>query len=94
MIERDPDTRDPENGRRVGPSMNRTRVIVWMTLAVGVLLGWLMIAIFDGLPPWPVLLWFVLSHAFFCAVVMRVRPFRGPYVATLTEPRVRDWEPR
>jgi hypothetical protein len=85
MIERDPDT-----GRRLGPSMNRARVIVWMTLAVAVMLGWLMIAIFDGLPPWPVLLWFVLSHVFFCAVIAQVRPFKGPYVATLTEPRIKD----
>lgn len=92
MITRNPDPLDPENGRPVGPSMNRTRVIVLMTIAVCVLLGWLMIAIFGGLPPWPVLLWFVASHVFFCAVIVRVKPFRGPYVATLAEPRIKDWD--
>jgi hypothetical protein len=63
-----------------------------MTVAVGVVLLWLMAAIFDGLPPWPVLFWFVASHVFFCAVILRVRPFKGPYVATLPEPRAKDWK--
>jgi hypothetical protein len=59
--------------------MNRKRVIVLMTVAVFVMMGWLMLTIFGGWPPWPVLFWFVASHIFFCAVVLRVRPFKGPY---------------
>ncbi|MBM3513033.1 MAG: hypothetical protein FJX59_04890 [Alphaproteobacteria bacterium] len=79
--------------RRLGPTMNRKRVIFWMTLAVFVLLGWLMLTIFGGLPPWPVTLWFVASHVFFCMVVMRVQPFKGPYTTPLVDGRDRPWAP-
>lgn len=76
---------------RVGPTMNRTRVIVAMTIAVFVMLGWLMLMIFEGLPPWPVLLWFVGSHVFFCVVILRARPFKGPYTTPLTDGRGQPW---
>lgn len=65
--------------------MNRTRVIVWMTVGVFGTLGWLMLHVFDGLPPWPLLFWFVVSHVFFCVVIARVRPFKGPYRAPLID---------
>jgi fatty acid desaturase len=76
---------------RLGPTMNRARVIVLMTIAVFVVLGWLMLMIFGGLPPWPVMFWFVASHVFFCAVVARARPFRGPYTTPLADGRTREW---
>lgn len=75
----------------IGPTMNRKRVILWMTVAVFVLFGWLMLTIFQGLPPWPVTFWFVASHVFFCAVVLRVRPFKGPYATPLADGRDRPW---
>jgi hypothetical protein len=59
--------------------MNTRRVIVWMTVGVFAVLGWLMFTIFDGLPPWPVVACFTISHVFFCIVVSSVRPYRGPY---------------
>ena len=71
----------------IGPTMNRARVVVLMTIAVVIMLGWLMLMIFEGLPPWPVALWFAASHVFFCAVILRVRPFKGPYVTPLTDGR-------
>lgn len=72
--------------------MNRTRVIVWMTVAVFVVLGWLGFHILGGWPPWPVTLCFAVSHVFFCVVVSRVRPFRGPYGEPMSERTVADWE--
>ncbi|MSO98585.1 MAG: hypothetical protein EXR11_10270 [Rhodospirillaceae bacterium] len=71
--------------------MNPRRVIVWMTLAVFVLVGWLMITIFDGLPPWPVLICFTISHVFFCVVISRVQPYRGPYVEPINQRNAKDW---
>lgn len=76
---------------KVGPTMNRTRVIIWMTLAVMVMVGGLMAAIFGGWPPWPVTAWFVASHLFFCVVVLRVQPFKGPYTRPLMDGRDRLW---
>lgn len=76
---------------RIGPTMNRTRVVVLMTLAVFVMLGWLMLTIFQGLPPWPVAFWFVVSHVFFCAVILRVKPFKGPYTKPLADGLNREW---
>lgn len=77
---------------RIGPTMNRKRVIVWMTVAVAVLFIWMMATVFGGLPPWPVVLWIVASHVFFCAVVVRVRPFTGPYTTPMDERSVKDWD--
>ena len=65
--------------------MNRKRVIVLMTVAVAFMLAVPMTAIFGGIPPWPVLFWFVASHVFFCAVIWRVKPFKGPYVEPMVD---------
>jgi hypothetical protein len=75
-----------------GPTMNTKRVIALMTVAVFVVIGWLMIAIFDGLPPWPVVACFILSHVFFCIVVAQVRPYRGPYSAPTNPRTTKDWD--
>ena len=65
--------------------MNRKRVIVLMTIAVAFVLAVPMTAIFGGIPPWPVVFWFVASHVFFCVVISRVKPFTGPYVEPLVD---------
>lgn len=70
---------------RIGPRMNRQRVIVMMTIAVFFVLGVPMAAIFGGIPPWPVVFWFTVSHAFFCILIARTKPFTGPYVEPLTD---------
>ena len=71
--------------------MNRKRVIVLMTLAIFVLFGWLMITVFDGLPPWPFVLAFTVSHLFFCIVVASVKPYRGPYTKPMADPDLSHW---
>ncbi len=71
--------------------MNRKRVILLMTVAVFFMLAYLMVMVFGGLPPWPVLLWFALSHAFFCTVIWRVRQFKGPYTEPTPERTTDDW---
>jgi len=76
---------------KVGPTMNTARVIKLMTVAVFMTLGSLMFAVFDGLPPWPVVLWFTLSHVFFCVVVSRVQPFKGPYTTPSPERTIEEW---
>lgn len=82
----------PTRIRGVGPTMNRARVIKWMTAGVFFTLIYLMFMVFDGLPPWPVLLWFALSHVFFCAVIWNVRQFRGPYTEPTPERTTEDWD--
>jgi hypothetical protein len=71
--------------------MNTKRVIVWMTVGVFIVLGWLMFTIFDGLPPWPVVACFTISHVFFCIVVSNVRPYRGPYAEPVSERTTEEW---
>jgi hypothetical protein len=71
--------------RPIGARMNRQRVIVMMTLAVFFILVVPLTAIFGGLPPWPVIFWFTVSHVFFCALIARTKPFTGPYVKPLTD---------
>jgi predicted MFS family arabinose efflux permease len=71
--------------------MNRTGVIVGMTIAVFIVLAFPLTAIFGGIPPWPVIFWFVASHVFFCAVISRVKPFTGPYRKPLTDPTAQEW---
>ena len=68
--------------------MNRKAVIIWMTAAVFVVLGTLMLMFFDGWPPWPVTFWFIMSHVFFCVVIARVKPFTGPYTEPMAEPEL------
>jgi NADH:ubiquinone oxidoreductase subunit H len=69
-----------------GESMNRKAIILLMTAGIFVVLGILMLLFFGGWPPWPVTLWFALSHVFFCVVIARVKPFRGPYREPMGEP--------
>lgn len=71
--------------------MNPRRVIVWTTVGVFLVLTTVATLFFRGIPPWPMLLWFALSHAFFCFVIARVKPYRGPYVAPMAEPSASDW---
>lgn len=66
--------------------MNRKAVIVLMTAGVFVVLTVMMILFFEGWPPWPVIMWFTLSHVFFCIVIGRVRPFKGPHKEPMIDP--------
>lgn len=68
------------------PSMNRTAIIVLMTGGVFVVLGVLMLLFFRGWPPWPVAMWFTISHVFFCIVIARAKPFRGPHKEPIADP--------
>jgi len=70
----------------VGPRMNRKRVIMWMTIAVFFMLAVPMTSIFGGIPPWPVIFWFAVSHVFFCVLIARTKPFTGPYVEPVEDP--------
>jgi len=70
---------------RVGATMNRKRVIIVMTLAVFFILGVPLTAIFHGIPPWPLIFWFAVSHIFFCVLIARTKPFKGPYREPLTD---------
>ena len=63
----------------VGATMNRKRVIMFTSLAMFTMLLFVGTVVFGAVPPWPVLLWFAASHLFFCVVIARVKPFRGPY---------------
>lgn len=60
-------------------TMNRKRVIVWMTVAVVLTLLTMTTVLLGALPPWPVWLFFALSHGFFCAMVLRTPPYEGPH---------------
>ena len=71
---------------RTGEAMNRTRVIIVTTVAVFVILCTLAVLFFRGIPPWPMLLWFTISHLFFCIVIARVKPYRGPYSEPMADP--------
>ncbi|MDE0800419.1 MAG: hypothetical protein OSB02_06735 [Rhodospirillaceae bacterium] len=66
-----------------GTPMNRKRVIVWMTVAVGIILLTMTTVLLGALPPWPVWLFFGISHGFFCAVVWRTKPHPDPYAKTM-----------
>ncbi|MSO72284.1 MAG: hypothetical protein EXQ84_01555 [Rhodospirillaceae bacterium] len=79
---------------RYGNAMNPRRVIVWMTVAVFVVLTALAIAFFNGIPPWPVLLCFAISHGAFCVIVSRVKPYRGPYKEPMNDPDPSEWSER
>jgi len=71
--------------------MNTRRVIILMTVAVFFVLTVLALVFFHGLPPWPVLLCFAISHGAFCFIVSRVKPYRGPYKEPLEDPNPEDW---
>ena len=68
--------------------MNRKAIIILMTAGVFAVLVMLMLLSFGGWPPWPVILWFTVSHLFFCAVVARTKPFTGPYTEPMAEPEL------
>ena len=72
------------------PGFSRTALIVMMTIGVFIVLGTLMVLFFKGLPPWPVLLWFTASHAFFCVIIARVKPYNGPHRPPMGDPDLRD----
>ena len=72
----------------VGNVMNRKAIIILMTVGIFMVLSMLMLLFFQDWPPWPVIFWFALSHAFFCAVVIRVKPFTGPYNEPMAEPEL------
>ena len=74
-----------------GSTMNVRRVIIWMTVAVFVVVTFISITIFGGIPPWPVLLCFAASHSAFCLIVASVKPYRGPYKEPLEDPEPGDW---
>ncbi len=71
--------------------MNRARVIVWMTVGVFTILTVIATLFFHGIPPWPVLLCFGISHLIFCIVVTRVKPYRGPYREPMAERNAAEW---
>lgn len=66
--------------------MNRGKVIVFTTIGVFLILTTIAALVFKDIPPWPVLFWFAVSHAFFCIVIARVKPYRGPYIAPMEDP--------
>jgi len=59
--------------------MNRKRVITWMTLAVAVTFLTMTFVLLGAAPPWPVWLFFAISHGFFCTVIWRTPPYPGPH---------------
>ncbi|MDX2222953.1 MAG: hypothetical protein SFV21_09410 [Rhodospirillaceae bacterium] len=63
--------------------MNRGRVVAVMTALLLATMALIMAGPLADWLPWPVVAWFAVSHAFFCAVILRVRPFRGPYVTPM-----------
>jgi hypothetical protein len=65
--------------------MNRFRVIAVVTIGLALVFS-VVAVMFGRLPPWPVLFWFTASHLFFCIVIVRVKPFRGPYTEPMGEP--------
>ena len=65
--------------------MNPRRVILWMTIGVAVVLLMMTVILLGAIPPWPVWLFFAISHGFFCAVVWKVKPYPGPFAQPLTE---------
>ncbi len=70
----------------MGGTMNRKTVIILMTAGVFAVLSMLMLLFFEGWPPWPVIFWFAVSHAFFCRVILGVKPFTGPYTEPMADP--------
>lgn len=73
-----------------GSVMNPRRVIVWTTVGIFLVLS-VVTALFGGIPAWPMLLWFAISHVFFCCVIARVKPYHGPYVEPLADPGEKHW---
>ena len=66
--------------------MNRKRVIFWMTVEIGVILLVMTTVLLGSIPPWPVWLFFAISHGFFCTVVWQTKPYPGPHRPPMTNP--------
>ena len=73
--------------------MNPRRVVIFMTMGMFFILSLVMILAVGGLPPWPVWFWMVVSHVFFCTIILRVKPYRGPYRVPLQDSAA-DWNKR
>lgn len=71
--------------------MNPRKVIVLTTIGLFIILTTIATLFFGGIPPWPMLLWFAVSHAFFCFVIARVRPYTGPYTEPMAEPTLEHY---
>ncbi len=71
--------------------MNVQRVIILMTVAVFFVLTFISVVMFGGLPPWPVVLCFAVSHTAFCFIVASVKPYHGPYKEPLEDPEPGNW---
>jgi len=84
-------TRRLQRSRLKRSHMNPRKVIILMTVAVFVVLTVLSMMFFKGLPPWPVLLCFAISHGAFCLIVARVKPYNGPYKEPMENPGPDDW---
>lgn len=65
--------------------MNPRRVIIWMTVGIFIVLTVLATLFFHGIPPWPVLICFAVSHTLFCVIVSRVKPYTGPYTQPMED---------
>ena len=61
------------------PTMDKKKVVLWISAGVVFTLFYIMLMVVGGIPPWPLLIWFALSHGFFCWFILRVKPYRGPY---------------
>jgi len=66
-------------------TMNRKRVIVWMTIAVFMTLLTMTMVLLGALPPWPVWVFFAISHGFFCTVIWKTPPYPGPHRTPMPE---------
>jgi hypothetical protein len=66
--------------------MNVRRVMIWMTVGVFFILTVLATLFFHGIPPWPVLACFAISHSAFCLIISRVKPYKGPYTQPMEDP--------
>jgi hypothetical protein len=61
-----------------------------MTVAVAVILFMMTTMLLGAIPPWPVWLFFGISHGFFCTVIWRTQPYLGPHTKPTKEPTVGD----
>lgn len=71
--------------------MPMDRELVITLVSAGVLVTFLImtVVLLGALPPWPIWLFFAVSHGFFCVIVWRTKPYRGPFVrpmANITSP--------
>jgi hypothetical protein len=84
-VQHAPPAESPWATSRPGSRMNPRRVIVWMTVGIFIVLTVLSTLFFHGIPPWPVLVVFAISHGGFCFIISRVKPYKGPYTQPMTD---------